>query len=156
MANQITDDASKASALSAIAEAIGKLNQPEEAAKLLKLALDSANQIPDDYDKAQTLSAIAAVYIKFNQQEEGTKLLSQAFDLAAKIGDTDEKTKALVSIAQAQANLKNWGEALSVTKECPTDPCHVQSLAAVLTVHAEQQHPELKEDTKIKFDNEKS
>ena len=86
------------------------------------------------------------MYIKFNQQEEATKLLSQAFDLAAKIGDTGEKTKALVSIAQAQANLKNWGEALTVTKECSEDACRVQSLAAVLTIHAEQQHPELKED----------
>ena len=69
-------------------------------------------------------------------------MLSQAFDLAAKIGNTDEKTNALVSIAQAQANLKNWGEALTVTKECSEDSCHVISLAAVLTIHAEQQHPQ--------------
>ena len=73
-------------------------------------------------------------------------MLSQAFDLASNIGETSRKTETLVLIAQAQANLKNWGEALTVTKECSTDPCHVQSLAAVLTIHAEQQHPELKED----------
>ena len=96
--------------------------------------------------KASALSAIAAVYIKFNQPEDATKLLSQAFEFAANIGGTDQKTKALVSIAQAQANLKNLGQALTVTKECSTDPCHVESLAAVLTVYAEQQHPELKED----------
>jgi len=144
-ANQIQYDYNKALALSAIAEAIGKLNQLEEGAKLLKLALDSANQIPDDY-KASALSAIAKAYTKLNKQEEATKLLSQAFELAAKIGNTEQKTNVLVRIAQAQANLKNWGEALTVTKECSTDPCHVESLAAVLTIHAEQQHPELKED----------
>jgi tetratricopeptide (TPR) repeat protein len=144
-ARQIKEDSPKASALSAIAEAIGKLNQSEEAAKLLKQALHSANQIPDDY-KAPVLSGIAEAYGKLNQPEEATKLLSQAFDLAANIGNTDQKTNALVSIAQAHANLKNWGEALTVTKECSTDPCHVESLAAVLTIHAEQQHPELKED----------
>ncbi len=113
---------------------------------MLKQALDSANQIKNNELKANALSAIAEVYIKQNQPEEATKLLSQAFDLAAKIGDTNEKTQVLVSIAQAQANLKNWGEALTVTKKCSTHPCHVKSLAAVLTIHAEQQHPELKED----------
>ena len=145
-ANQIEIDDFKASTLSAIAEAYGKLNQPEEGAKLLKLALDSANQIQDDYDKAQTLSAIAEAYIKLNQPEEGAKLLSQSFDSAAKIRETNEKTEALVSIAQAQANLNNWGEALTVIKKCSEESCHVLSLAAVLTVHAEQQNPELKED----------
>jgi hypothetical protein len=105
-----------------------------------------ANQIQDDNSKVYVLSAIAAVYTKLNKPEDAKKLLSQAFDLAGKIGDTNQKAEALVSIAQAQANLKNWGEALTVTKECSTDPCHVQSLAAVLTIHAEQQHPELKED----------
>jgi tetratricopeptide (TPR) repeat protein len=146
LANQIQDDYSKPVALSVIAEAIGKLNQPEEVAKLLKLALDSANQITDDQLKALTLSAIAEAYIKLNQPEEAAKLLSQSFDSAAKIGVTNQKTRALVSIAQAQANLKNWGEALTVIKKCPEESCHVLSLAAVLTVHAEQQNPELKED----------
>jgi tetratricopeptide (TPR) repeat protein len=115
---------------------------------LLKQALDSANQIQYYGYKADILSAIAEAYTKLNKPEDAKKLLSQAFELAAKIGDTNDKTDALVSIAQAQANLKNWGEALTVTKECSTDPCHVESLAAVLTIYAEQQHPELKEDKK--------
>jgi tetratricopeptide (TPR) repeat protein len=144
--NQIKDDNYKAYALSVIAEAIGKLNQPEEGTKLLKQVLKITNNIKYDDSKADPLNAIAEAYTKLNQPEEATKLLSQAFDLAAKIGDTGEKTKTLVSIAQAQANLKNWGEALTVTQECSEHPCRVQSLAAVLTIHAEQQHPQLKED----------
>ena len=145
-ASGIEYDDDKAPALSEITEAIGKLNQPEEGAKLLKQALDSANKIKDDKFKVYALSAISEAYTKLNKPEEAKKLLSQAFDLAAKIVDTSQKTEALVSIAQAQANLKNWGEALTVTKECPEDACHVKSLAAVLTIHAEQQNPELKED----------
>jgi hypothetical protein len=113
---------------------------------LLKQVLDSANKIQDNDYKASALSAITEAYTKLNKPEEAKKLMSQAFDLAAKIGDTSQKTDTLVSIAQAQANLNNLGEALTVTKECSTDPCHVQSLAAVLTIYAEQQHPELKED----------
>jgi tetratricopeptide (TPR) repeat protein len=145
-ANQIQDNYFKAYALSAIAEAYTKLKQPEEGDKLLTQALKITNNIKDDDSKAMPLSKIAAVYTKLNKPEDAKKLLSQAFDLAGKIGDTNQKAEALVSIAQAQANLKNWGEALTVTKECSTDPCHVESLAAVLTIHAEQQHPELKED----------
>ena len=132
--------------LNAIAEAYGKLKQPEEGAKLLKLALDSANQIEEGTSQTSALTAITEVIGKLNQPEEATKLLSQAFDIAAKIGDTNQKTYTLVSIAQAQANLKNWGEALTVIKKCSEESCHVLSLAAVLTVHAEQQNPELKED----------
>ncbi|MFY7896262.1 MAG: hypothetical protein ACOVP8_08525, partial [Phycisphaerales bacterium] len=44
----------------------GKLKQPEEAANLLKQALDSANQIQDDYSKASSLSAIAKAIGKLN------------------------------------------------------------------------------------------
>ena len=45
-----------------------------------------------------------------------------------------------------QANLKNWGEVLKVLQQCPSKDFQVGSLAKVLTVHAEQQHPELKDD----------
>jgi tetratricopeptide (TPR) repeat protein len=107
LANQIQDSRDKASALRAIAEAYGKLNQPEKAAELLKLAIASANQI-QDYD--------------------------------------DSKASALRAIAEAEANLKNWGQALKVTQQCPSNDCKVESLAKVLTVHAEQLHPELKEE----------
>ena len=136
----------KAFALSVIAEVYGKLNQPEEAAKLLQQALDSANLIDiKEDDKARALSAIIKAIGKLNQPQEATKLLQQALDSANQIGNTGQKTETLVSIAQAQANLKNWGEALTVTKECSEDACHVQSLAAVLTVYAEQKHPQLED-----------
>ncbi len=85
IANQIKDDNYKADALRAIAEAYGKLNQPEEGAKLLKQALNSANQIKDDNDKAYALRAIAEAYGKLNQPQEGAKLLKQALDSANQI-----------------------------------------------------------------------
>ncbi|NEU71341.1 hypothetical protein PI95_001755, partial [Hassallia byssoidea VB512170] len=47
LANQIQDSRYKARALSAIAQAIGKLKQPEKAAPLLENVIASANQIQD-------------------------------------------------------------------------------------------------------------
>ena len=80
----------KASALSDIAESIGKLNQPKEAAKLLKLTLDSANQIKDDYSHASALSALTKSIGKLNQPEEAAKLLKLALDSANQIQDRDQ------------------------------------------------------------------
>ena len=53
---------------------------------------------------------------------------------------------ATTRIAEAAANLKNWGQALKAVQQCPSDDYEVELLASVLTVYAEQQHPELKEE----------
>ena len=48
-------------------------------------------------------------------------------------------------IAEAEANLKNYRQALKVVQQCTSKDCEVESLAKVLTVYAEQKYPELKE-----------
>ncbi|MFB2771208.1 tetratricopeptide repeat protein [Pelatocladus sp. BLCC-F211] len=149
-ANQIPHSSNKASALRAIAEAIGKLNQPEKAAPLLDKAIASANQIPDSYYKADILRATADAYGKLNQPEKAAPLLDKAIAAANQIPDSFNKEFPLRAIAVAAANLKNWGQALKATQQCPSDDCKVESLAKVLTVHAEQQHPELKEEKEEK------
>ena len=145
-ANQIQESPDKAYALSAIVQAIGKLNQPEKAAPLLEKAIASANQIQESPDKAPALKPIAQAIGKLNQPEKAAPLLLQAIDSANLIEESYYKEIALSAIAEAAANLKNWGQALKLTQQCPSDDCKVESLAKVLTLHAEQQHPELKEE----------
>ncbi|BAY01382.1 WD-40 repeat-containing protein [Anabaena cylindrica PCC 7122] len=149
-ANQIPDSNFKAYALSAIAEAYGKLNQPEKAAPLLAQAIASANQIPDANSKASALSAIAEAIGKLKQPEKAAPLLAQAIASANQIPDSNFKAEVLIAIAEVAANLKNWGQALKATQKCPSDDCKVKLLTGVLTVHAEQQHPKLKEEKEEK------
>ncbi|MBP5973335.1 tetratricopeptide repeat protein [Brasilonema sp. CT11] len=145
-ANQNQDSTGKANALSAIAQAIGKLNQPQKAAVLLEKVIASANQIQKSSgSNADILSAIAEAIVKLNQPEKAAVFLKQAIASANQIQNSSEKAKALNAIAELAANLKNWGQALQATQQCPSDDCKVESLTKVLTVHAEQQHPELKE-----------
>jgi tetratricopeptide (TPR) repeat protein len=145
-ANQIQESSYKAIALSAIAQAIGKLKQPEKAAPLLEKAIAAANQVPNSNSKARALSAIAEAIGKLNQPEKAASWLEKAIAAANQIQYSDKKADALSAIAIAAANLKNWGRALQAIQQCPTNSCKVKSLAKVLTVHAEQQHPELKEE----------
>ncbi len=144
-ANQIQNSQGKALALSAIAQAYGKLNQPQTAAPLLEKAIASANQIQDSNDKEFALEAIAEAIGKLNQPQTAAPLLKEAIASAKEIQESSRKAHVLRLIAEVAANLKNWGQALQATQQCPSDDCKVESLAKVLTVYAEQQHAELKE-----------
>jgi HEAT repeat protein len=143
--NQMKDSDDKADVLSAIAEAINKLRQPEKTAPLLEKVLNSTNQVEDSSLKVDAISAIAEAISKFQQPEKATPLLEQALNSANQIEDSYLKIDAISAVAEAQANLKNWGQALKVAQQCPSKDCEVDSLAKILTVHAEQQHPELKQ-----------
>jgi tetratricopeptide (TPR) repeat protein len=144
-ANQIDDLDDKTSALRDIAEAYSKLNQPQQATLLLAKAIDSANQIDDLDDKTSALRDIAEAYSKLNQPEKATPLLKKVINSVNQIGNSSVKAIVLSAIAEAQANLKHWRKALKVVKQCPSDNCKLESLARILTAHAEQQHPELKQ-----------
>lgn len=156
-ADKIEDSNHKAKILSAIAETYGKLNQPQKAGELLKLAIISTDkiestdkikptdEIEDAANKAKTLSAIAEAIGKLNQPQKASELLKLVITSADKIEDSANKAKILSAIAEATANMKNWGQALKIAEKCPSDDCKVESLAKILTVHAQQQHLELKE-----------
>ncbi len=112
-------------------------------------ASELANQIQDFDDKAYALIAIAQAIAELKQPEIAADLLAKALASANQIQDSDDKAYALIAIAEAEANLKNWGQALKVVAGCQGyKECEVESLARVLTIHAEQQHPELKEEEK--------
>ncbi|MEA5511690.1 hypothetical protein VB715_18100 [Crocosphaera sp. UHCC 0190] len=147
-ANQMTNSSLKANALSAIAEAIGNLNQPDKAAELLKEAIASANQMTNSSLKANALSAIAEAIGNLNQPDKAAELLKEVIASANQMTDSSDKADPLIAIAEAEANLKNWGQALKASQKCPSKDCEVELLAKILTVYAEQQHPELKKEEK--------
>jgi len=132
-------------ALAKDTETVGKLNNPQKAAVLLQQALDSAGKIENPSDKAWTLSALAEAIGKLNNPQKAAALLQQALDSAGKIEDSSAKASALSTLAQAQAKLGNWRQAREAVENCPSDECKVNSLAAILTIHAEQKNPALAE-----------
>jgi tetratricopeptide (TPR) repeat protein len=152
-ANQIQESSYKAWALIVIAQAYGKLNQLEKATPLLEKAIAIADQIQESSDKVYalsadvyTLSSIAQAYSELNQPEKAAPLLKKAITAANQIQESSNKAQALRVIAEVDANLKSWGPALEVVQQCTSKDCEVESLAKILTIYAEQQHPELKEE----------
>lgn len=109
-------------------------------------ALKLANQIQNSYSKADALEAIAQAIGQLNPPQTAADLLEKALASANQIPDSFDKARALRAIAVVAADLKNWGQALKAMQQCPSYNCQVELLAEVLTVHAEQQHPELKEE----------
>ena len=145
-AQKIDDSSSKASVMISIAEAYRKLNQPEKGLLLLKEVLTAVQKIDNSSSKASTMINIAEAYGNLNQPEKGLLLLEKVLTAAQKIDNSSSKASAMINIAEAEANLKNWKQALNVAQQCPSKDCEVESLAKILTVYAEQQHPELKEE----------
>ena len=96
-ANQIDSSYDKASALSAIAEAYGQLNEPQQASKLLEQALTAANQIDSSSDKASALSAISKVHAELENWGEARRVSNR-------ITIQDEKAKSLAQV------LNTWNE----------------------------------------------
>jgi len=144
-ANQIQDARYQAYALSAIAEAIGKLGKEVDASKLLQQALDSANQIQAAYYQADALSAIALAHVEISKATSDPQLLSKALDIAKKISG-DDRDRVLSAIAEVNATQKNWGKARQAVNLCLSDPCRVDLLSTILTIKAEQDRPVLVEN----------
>jgi tetratricopeptide (TPR) repeat protein len=76
--NQIQEPSDKVSALSSIAEASVKLNQPKLTSDLLHKAIESAKQIQKPYSNAIALISIAKANVKLNQPKQAADLLNEA------------------------------------------------------------------------------
>ena len=123
-----------------------QLNQPQEGINLLKQALTTANQIDSSRDKTKALNAIAKLFGQLNQPQEEITLLKQALTTANQIDyyyAEHYKAKALNAIVKVQAQLENWGQALKVSEKITIQDDKAISLAQVLTIWIEKQHPEL-------------
>ncbi|MGK7896001.1 MAG: hypothetical protein AB4372_20900 [Xenococcus sp. (in: cyanobacteria)] len=145
-ANQIDSSSSKVEALRKIIIAISQLNQPQEGITLLKQALTTANQIGSSSSKVRILNAIARVFGQLNQPQEGITLLKQALTTANQIDyyyAEHYKARALNAIIKVQAQLENWGQARKVSETITIQDDKAISLAQVLTIWIEKQHPEL-------------
>ena len=146
LTNQIEDSYRRAEALETIVKASSKLKQADKAAELLQDVIASANQIESSHSRADVLETIVEAISKLNQPETAAELLQDAIAAANQIENSSYRAHALTSIAGAEANLKNWGQALKAVQLCPSNDCELELLASVLTIYAEQQHPELKEE----------
>jgi tetratricopeptide (TPR) repeat protein len=138
----------KTKALTAIARAYVKLRQPEKAAPLLEKAIIAVDQNKELYygDTTKALSAIAEAYVELKQPEKATSLLREAIAATDYIRDSHFKDNALRAIVETEAKMESWGPALEVVQQCTSKDCEVELLARILIIHAEQQHPELKEE----------
>jgi hypothetical protein len=105
LANQIENPGDRVNVLRAIAEAYGKLNQPQKAAPLLEKAIASANQFQDSDYKASALSAIAEAIGKLNQPQKAAPLLEKAIASANQFQNSRYKANALIAIAEAIGKL---------------------------------------------------
>lgn len=109
-------------------------------------ALQLSDKITNSFYKANALRAIAETYDKLKQPDKAISLLEKALSAADTIDDSGDKANALTAISESAANLKQWKLALKTYEECPGDDCKVSTLANILTIYAEQQNPELKEE----------
>ena len=148
-AHKIESPNRKARALSAIAQVYGKLDKLQNAEELLKRVITFTDTFTENNNsslyKDIALRNVVQVIAKLSQPKKAASLLQQATNSADKISDSRSKAQALSAIAEVAAKYKNWGLALKAINECPSDDCRVYSLTKVLTVHAEQKNPELKE-----------
>ena len=125
--DKIEDSRSKASALRAIAEAIGKLNNLPKAQQLLEKATDSADKIKDSGYKAEALRAIAEAYGKLNNLPKAQELLEKATDSADKIEDSGYKASALSAIAEAIGKLNNLPKAQELLEKATDSADKIKS-----------------------------
>jgi tetratricopeptide (TPR) repeat protein len=146
IAENIDELGSKASVLIAIAEAYSKLNEPEAVKSVLVQAQTTAETIDQPSSKADALSSIAEAYSKLSQPEAAKSMLLQAQTTAEKIDDPFSKAFALSSIAKAYAELEDWRQVNLTAALCTSNDCKAGVLSSGLTVWAEHQHPELKEE----------
>ena len=144
---------SKINVLITIAEAYGKLEQPDKALALLEQAFATANILDDSSikihvfaetinylnPKADALKDIAEVTGELEEADQASDLLKQALAAAKTIDDSDNKARVLRAIAEAYGQLEQWRLALKATRKCRgNEDCRVPSLEAVLKVHAEK------------------
>jgi len=117
LSDSIQDEYDKVNALSSIAEASSKLNNSQEAIKLLNDALATAQTIQYESSKANALISIAEASSKLNNSQEAIKLLNDALAAAQSIQDEFYKARALSSIAEASSKLNNSQEAIKLLND---------------------------------------
>ena len=135
--NRLSKQIDSNSAAAEVAVAFAKDGNVQRAGEII------GNQIDSSYYKAQALSAIARGIGELNQPQEGIKLLRDALTTAQGIDSSRYKAQALIAIAETQAKFANWGDARRASEKITIQDEKAKSLAQVLTIWAEKQHPEL-------------
>jgi tetratricopeptide (TPR) repeat protein len=146
--NKIQYPTGKASALSAIATVYFNLKQTDKAVHLLEKSTSTLNQVDGSIslDEVNDLIRLAEAIGKIRQPEKLSPLFEKIIDFVSQIQDSSYKATALIDITSSEANLTNWVQAYDIASKCPSDECKVESLSKILTIYAEKQHPELKDN----------
>jgi tetratricopeptide (TPR) repeat protein len=141
-ANQIQESSYKADALIDIARVYGDLKHPDIAFRVLAQATVSTNKIQDSYVKESITSKIDIIKSNLKQKEQSMPLPKNInIPRDKNPSNTDSE---FMSNVEKWALKENWQQALKITEECSNIDCKVELLSEILTVYAEQQHPELK------------
>ena len=79
-------------------------------------------KLTDVSQQIQSPNYLSKAAVAFAKDENS----AEALKLANQLQDSSSKAKALSAIAQAAANLKNWGQALQLAQQCPSEDCKVE------------------------------
>ncbi|MGH8568777.1 MAG: hypothetical protein ACREXU_12365 [Gammaproteobacteria bacterium] len=97
-----------------------------------------ADEIIEPNNKAEVLSAIAGSMAFIASEREDRHLLARALGTAERIKQPFHKDNALGPIAYAAAILGDWGEAISIARQCSTDTEKGRTLSRILVVWVER------------------
>jgi hypothetical protein len=100
VAPSVPDPYEQAQALAAVAGALAKAGQREQAAAVASQAATVARSITDPYEQAQALAAAEAL-AEADQRELAALAASQAETVARSITNPDRQAQALTAVAKA-------------------------------------------------------
>jgi tetratricopeptide (TPR) repeat protein len=92
------DASAKATVLCLLADKYIKLNDMENARKILPKAVEAVNSIKENDLKATALSELGAIYSRLNNTETAQQVLSEALEVAKSINDDSTKVTTLGKI----------------------------------------------------------
>ena len=129
LARSITDPDRQAQALAAVAGALARAGQQEQAMAVAAQAETAARSIADPERQAQALATVAGALARAGQHE-------QAAIVARSITDPDRQARALATVASALARAGQHEQAATVARSIADPDWQAQALATVAGVLA--------------------
>jgi hypothetical protein len=106
-ANSITGSVTRVSALTKIAVAYGKLEEPSDASRVLDAAREFSKGLTDPREKCDCLAEIAVALAGMKRADESKTAFTAAQAAAGEISDAENQGFALLNLAQKAAVAKN-------------------------------------------------
>jgi hypothetical protein len=106
-ADQIPGSVTKVTALTKIATAYGKLDQVDEAVRVLAAATDFARSRTDVREKCDCLAEVALALSAMQKSDQSNEAFAEAQAAAGEISDSESQGYALLNLAQKATAAKN-------------------------------------------------